>query len=396
MIFEAAAGIMFGSLGAIPFIHPNLILQTMAGFFLGSFSLAIFAVTLSVSHAFFSVAPSLMVLNGFSSEKNGSGITKIFKIALGALVLAIAVLPFAWFLLPFLKSAWGESYKYIFLAIIISNFLPERGPKAAIGGSSIFLLSGIFGTITFFRGIVAEPLFPMLSGFFAVPALLLGRENGWKREFLEVGIGDGVVNLPNRDSPSIFGEEKSLVLACVFASAISTLFPAMTVGVMLGLLMLTLRDDRALGIAVPALIVSKVFYDIVAAGITGNTRSFASVLALPFMEIYGKTVLLLVAGMAMIAGCIACAFCLKFERRLEELQAIIETENLRKAILAGILMLVFLFGGMGGILITATSASLGVLGQKAGARRSYLMGALLVPALIFQFGLSEDVKTALF
>ena len=395
MLFEAFAGIVFGSLGAIPFIHPNLIMQTLGGFFGSSVSLAIFAVSVSVSHAFFSAAPSLMVINGFSVRKEGYDLAKIFKISLLALAASIAFLPVAYFLLPFLKASWGGSYKFLFLTIIISNFASEKGAKAAIAGICIFLLSGTFGTVTFFRSIVAEPLFPMLSGFFAVPALLLGKEKGME------GINFGIdfvekINIGEQNPFGIFNDEKIIVLASIFASAISTLFPAMTVGVMLGLLMLILRDEKALLVAVPALLVSKVFFDLAAAGITGATRSYASVLALPLMEFYGIAGLLMVCGIALMAGCLAVAFCIKLEGKLGKLQAFIETEKMREAILAAIVLLVLLFGGVQGILITATSASLGILGQKIGAKRSYLMGALLVPALIFQFGISEDVKLLLF
>lgn len=395
MIFEALFGTLFGALGAIPFIHPNLILQLLAGIFQNSASLGIFAVSVTVSHALFSAAPSLMVMSGFSGEKNSNGIAKIIETSLMALAISILLLPAAYFLLPFVKSIWGESYKFIFLAIITSNFVSEAEKRQAVAGICIFLLSGAFGALTFYRSIVSEPLFPMLSGFFAVPALLMGKEKAQ-----EAGIDDFEAAQKLRPGISgsfgYFSGEKPIVFACVLAAAVSTLFPAMTVGVMLGLLMLILRDESAFPVAVPALMVSKVFFDLAAAGITGATRSYASVLALPLMEIYGNLGLFLVCAVALMASCLACAFCLKYREKLGGLQAFIEMEKMRKGILVGIILLIFIFGGINGMLVAATSASLGVLGQKIGAKRSCLMGALLVPALIFQFGLGEEIKAALF
>ncbi|MFH1751183.1 MAG: hypothetical protein ABH863_05885 [Candidatus Micrarchaeota archaeon] len=381
MIPETIVGMALGAFGAIPFIHTNLILQMLHGLFEAPGSLAAFAIAVSVSHSFFSLMPSMMVVAGFSA-KNFEAFEKAAHVAMKALVICLILLPAAYMLLPLLKDTWKAEFKFLFLSIVVSQFIGKREVRDMVKGAALFLLCGIFGILAFHR-VMAEPLFPMLSGFFALPALLMGEMDA---EVEETAREKGISN---------WGD-MGVVVACVIASALSTLFPAMTVGVLLGLLLITVKVGEAVPIALPALIVSKVFFDLAAGLITGDTRSYAAVLVEPLFEIYGIRAIFLLCAISLTAACFAAAISARAQGAICRIYRDIQNLNTRRMLLLGMLIAIFIMGGFPGLLIASTSCLLGIAGRQLGVKRGFLMGALLLPALIFHFGAYGLVEEALF
>ncbi|MFH0971446.1 MAG: hypothetical protein V1835_02660 [Candidatus Micrarchaeota archaeon] len=380
MIIEAVCGALLGAAGAVPFLHTNMLLQIFSGGFQGGTSSAIFAIALGISHSFFEIFPAAFVL-GFGVKMGDDGGNDgsragIFNIALLSLAVSIAMLPVFCVLLPLAMERMQDYLKFVFLAIVVSQFFSD-GWRPAILGAFVFVFSGILGSITFFGSVVAEPLFPMLSGFFAIPALLFGSQEEGKPG------GEG-------------GSTTIIVLMCVFASAFSTLFPAMTVGVLLGMMMLVLKGKGALGIAVPGLIVSKTFFDIAASAITGKTRSLAAVLATPLSQDFATLAVPLIASVAIFSGCIAMLMILNFRERIGKLYGEAFSEKYRRLILCAIVAGIFASGGANAIILSAAAAGIGITIHFLEIKRGHAMGALIVPSLLFMFGIDAQVSGMLF
>jgi TctA family transporter len=388
MILEAVFGAIAGGFGVIPFVHTNLILQTVSPFIANPVLKAIFSISVSASHSLFEILSTLIIItglkirrvdpeirNGGTPENDQMEFSAIYYTAFKALVCSICILPIVFFLLPLIKTAMAGQFKYIFLSLIVAQFFCEKNIHKAAIGIGVFLFAGILGSITFYKSIVAEPLFPLLSGFFALPALLLGES---EPEYGEEGMKENTVSDYNTNQ---------LILLAAFSAAISTLFPALTVGVLLGTILLMLRDSKLIPKIVPALIVSKVFFDIAASAITGNTRSYAAVLAKPLTEYFEGISLLLISSVALFSGCLALAFILHFKNRISRIYCKMENPELRRAFLIGILALIFIFGGVVALILAATACCMGIMGNQLKTKRSYLMGSLILPSLMYLFEL---------
>lgn len=395
MILEAIGGTILGIAGVIPFVHTNFILQAISPIVLNPISKAVLAISISASHSLFEILSTLAIITGFGFGRDGKadfgekGFLGIYFIAFKAIVCCILLLPIAYFALPLLKNSMGESFRVIFLSIIVAQFISEKNLKKAAIGIGVFLLAGILGSITFYRNIVIEPLFPMLSGFFAIPALLLGEEKMQKEYSDNDYLGENNTD-KSLASPSILGSinANQLILLAVFLSAISTLFPALTVGTLLGIGLLILRDQKLIPVIVPALIVSKVFFDITASAITGNTRSYAAVLAAPLGEYFGGMTLPLIACIALFSSCLSLAFILQFKGKIINIYQSMERGNSRIAFLIGIICLIAIIGGVGALILAITAACLGIAANQLKTKRSYLMGALMVSSICYLFEIS--------
>ncbi|MFH1258053.1 MAG: hypothetical protein ABIG96_02615 [Candidatus Micrarchaeota archaeon] len=371
MILEAFMGVMAGISGAVPFIHTNLVLQIFEKSFSNPVGKAVFAISTAISHSFFEIFPTIMLLGMGKAGMHGKGFQEVLAISLKSFAFCIVLLPLFVICLPAAKAGFSENLKFLFLAIVVSQLINEKSLRSAVVGMAIFLLSGVLGLVTFYGGAVAEPLFPMLSGFFAVPALLFGinREDG-KAE----GVNQNAAPAP-------------IILMCVAASAFSTLFPALTVGVLLGVLMLVLRDGGKISVIVPSLLVSKVFYDVAASAITGKTRSYAAVLARPMADFFGNGAINVIAAVSIVAACFSVLILAAFSKKLAGIVGMVENRNVGKIGVAAILIFVAASSGLVGILLGGTAASMGIVGRELGAKRSFLMGSLIVPAICYQFGM---------
>ncbi len=367
MILEALAGSILGITGALPFTHTNLVLQFVQGILKGS-QLAIFSVSLTVSHAFFEIGPAFVV---FSFGARSGEARHALKSAFLALIASILLLPFFWFALPFLKTQLAQTYKFVLLALVITHLVEANDFWATAKNFGVFIIAGLMGMVVLGGAAFREPLFPMLSGFFALPTLLLGKQ------------GDDAPNCKK-----VAGSRK-VVIYSVFASALSTLFPALTVGVLLGILLLISKSSPMT--AVSSLIVSKAFYDIAASAITGSTRSLAAVIVLPFSENFGAAGLIMIASAALVAGSFALGLAIALRKRLENAYEKAQSLENRRPLLALLLIAIALAGGICGLLIAATACLLAICAAQLKVRRSCLMAALLLPALAYAFELEAHI-----
>ncbi|MBI5225313.1 hypothetical protein HY989_05580 [Candidatus Micrarchaeota archaeon] len=379
MISELLAGSLLGLSGVVPFFHANFILQLFGNVWKTDLGIAVFAISLSVSHAFFELLPSFVFLGGVGGRELNANKEQILVAGFETLVLCALFLPVAYFVLPFLKISMAQEFKYVYLSIICCAFFREKTPLGALFASVIFIGSGVFGSITFFHQIAKEPLFPMLSGFFALPLILLGNEEKQKAGGLDDGSSEG----------SKFGGNKiSMQIGAVFASAASTLFPALTPGVVLGVLVMYFRENSFARLSL-AVIIAKVFFDIASVGITGATRSVAAAIFLPVFEMHPPFAMAMFVGTAFFSASFAILIAHLFNEKLLIAYEWMQSEEGRKIALVVLFALVVAFGGAAGVLIFCAASFFGILAVKMEVGRGYLMGALTVPALLVFFGIEK-------
>lgn len=372
------AGVLLGALGVLPFVHTNLILQA-AKPFIGSSALASFVAAVSFSHLVFETLPALflfiptqnlaasvlpfqrMALQGRGAE----ALNKIVAATLLALAFAVALLPVQAIVLPALKQIAGESSKWGLVLVVFLFFWSISGWRNKLVSLSIFLLAGMLGVVALTGPLVQEPLFPLLTGLFAVPAILLAR-------------GDAVEKIG--DSGETAGANLKLVLLGVAVGSVSSLLPGMTVAVLLAVcLMMVGEGDGAYLFLAPSVAASKTLYDLTSGLTTGRARSMGG--AMLSGASAGTETLAVIGISALAAAALTSAIVLVVYRKAFSALRETDLDGFRKALLAALALLVFALGGVAGVLLATAAACVGALPMLCAQRRSLAVGALIIPSL---------------
>ncbi|MFH1106391.1 MAG: tripartite tricarboxylate transporter permease [Candidatus Micrarchaeota archaeon] len=382
---EFLAGALLGMLGVLPFVHTNLILQVAKPFLAQGAGLVAFASALSFSHLVFETLPALflfiptenlsasvlpfqrMALQGRGAE----ALNRIIAATLLALCVAAAVLPLQAAALPAIKEAVGENLKWALLAVLALYFTSMRKWKERLGSLAVFLLSGALGVTAFAAPWVREPLFPLLTGLFAVPAILLARGSAVKD-----GGAAGETRLDVR-----------LVLAGVAVGSVSSLLPGLTVAVLLCICLLAVKEDYGAFMSLaPSIAASKTLYDLASPFTVGNARSMAGAIIAGAPGPEAQT-LAIASASALASAALASAVLLATYRKILAKTGG-DYSGFKKWLLAVLALIALGLNGWQGILLMTTAALVGALPLLLGLRRSAAVGALVVPALAYHFGMA--------
>ncbi len=404
-LLAALYGFLTGFLGAVPFLHTNLMLQFTQDFFAAG-ALAVFAATLSFSHLVFETIPMLffalpaqnqnITLLPAQSLVLGGKTAKAFKIVTQSLfyavLIALALLPFAITATPIAHSVVQPVQGIALLAVIALAFYKSSSqtPRKLALGLLFLTLAGLLGLTALSLPIAREPLFPLLSGLFGVPAILFSfKKNGEEKRENENEEKTG------EKPTAVFSVDKKLIFYGVLAASASVLLPAVTPALIAGLIFAFMNEDRESFLtASTAVVGAKMVFDFAAVYSIGKARSGAAAVAqnalsssanaggiglnnLLFLEAAGATAFFTALALRLVFGKQFAKAFRKFERNA--VYAIALT-----AITAG----TFLISGAGGLLILASASAVGAGISLSKLRKSYAIGALVVPALTYFFGLN--------
>jgi TctA family transporter len=284
------------------------------------------------------------------------------------MVFSILLFPLVFALLPsvflFVQPVAGFALALVVLFSIASK-------KKLFETSFVFLASGIVGLVILSKPLVAEPLFPLLSGLFGIPALFFAFNLAPPKTQQEAG----AVNISLKT-----------VLLGALLGAFSSILPALSPAFLVSLLFLLLdspEKEKTFLEASAATLVSKNFFDFAAFFLIGKARSGA--VAFSAAELLSLPNLLVALTAGSIAFFAALALATYFSRFLSKIRL---GKTFFMAIAAFISLASFLLGGPAGLLILATASSLGLACGILGVNKSSLMGCLIIPSLCFFFGFS--------
>lgn len=302
------------------------------------------------------------------------------------------LLPFAVLFLPFLFDLAKPVSGYLLLAITLASLL--RGEKK-VASAFAFLLSGALGLVLLSKPLVGEPLFPLLSGLFAVPALLFSLGTAKPVQ----SAGSRAVRL-----------DLKIVFASVVLGALSSLLPAMTPVLLVSILLFftslnvgrlnswfggaagreaerEIEEDGRIMLFLQsssAALVSKTFFDFVAFASIGKARSGAVAFASQELRSPENLALALAAGLAALFVAIAVMLLLCKRLSAGALPGL-AGRHVGLGVFAFILASCFLTGGSLALLALAVSASVGIAIGLLGVNKTTALGCLLLPSLAFFF-----------
>jgi putative membrane protein len=384
------AGVAFGFLGIMPFVHTNLLLQLFQSMFGNPLDDAVFATALAFSHLAFEPVPALLlcvptmtqnvsVLPGHAMVLKGEG-ARAFRSMLSSLVfsalLALAAAPIAFILLPQAFEAVKPFVPLGLAAVFIAMFWGEGSLGKAARTFVPFALAGAFGLVALNSAMVREPLFPVLTGLFGIPAIMLAlppREKAAAGKTAEPADSDGVIEVKPR----------LVALGCALGAA-SVLLPALSPALVAGVVFTVMerRPEEFLSLT-SSIVGSRAVFEIVALASIGKARSGSSAAVANALGgvSFNELALLTVAG--IVALCLGTAAVLLLYKKIVGSARRLNSSRANAALLAFVAGALLFVSGPLGVLMAAVAAAIGVLPPLMKTNRSCLMAALIVPAIAY-------------
>ncbi len=358
--------------GFLPFAHVNVVLAA-----LGSKATPALVSALVFSHAVFSALPGVLfgvpsadhgvsVLASHSLVRQGHGRTALWAVLLGllaGLLGAVLLYPAFRVLAPAVYPVLRPLTGWLLAAlVVVALALDGFRPLHALG----FLLCAALGAVSM-QLPLSDGLFPLLSGLFGIPALLLS---------------DGGFSRTGGPSPSI--PWTAVFLASVLGP-LSVFLPAVSPAYLGAVAFLFMESVPVSFLAVfSALSASKVFYDFAAVSAIGKARSAAAAVWLADGVSAWDAARFLAVG--VLAFCVSWVVVALFWRRLCGLMGLFSHAAFRFFLVAAILFGALWTGGLWSVflLVWSVCASLCLLSFRV--PRKYALGALLGPAILFAGG----------
>ena len=390
LIFALLLGIAFGFLlGLAPGIHPNttiLLLPLFLAIGFSSLPLLIFLASMAITNAISDIIPSILlgapdnelsVLPGHRMLLLGQGYQAI-KLSvigsIGAIIFVTALMPIIFFGLP---NLYAIIKPYIFLLLIfISAFLiyTEKGANKKAVALLCFLLAGIIGLFSQRLPIDNNlVLFPILSGFFGISMLLLQIKE--KTEIPEQKEGELYISKKTINRSVIFGSLGGVLSGFLPGVGSSQIAAIATID----------KNDRSFLITNAAINAANALMAMLSLYLISKPRSGVAVMIEQAMNI-GFNESLIIIAVSLAAAGIAALLTLKSAKIFVKLIRKIDYSKISIAIITLLVFLTFLFTGFYGLLLLATCTALGIFVNLSGIRRGLLMGALIIPTILFYLG----------
>ncbi len=398
-------GVLFGALsGLIPGVHANTfagIISALAvpfSFVLGTEGICCMLVSCMIVHTFLDAVPStfigvpdadtlLSVLPAHQLYLAGNGEEAVRLSALGSLwgfVYSLPLFAAFFFILPAFQ---GEIDWAVGLIVLTAAGLLMVFSKTPGWAFLLFLVSGLLGIFSmrfsyFSFGVsgAGEVLLPLLTGLFGIPVLLhsLQSKTACKSEQRFLGLA---VSRKEVLKSTIRGSAAGAVVGWLpgFSSATANALLAVQKSSEY-----ESRRPREYLLSTSAANTANAVLGLAALYAIGRMRSgtLAAVAEFPLPNIF---LLLTAAGAAAVLGYLLTVLFSRAGRYAAQMN--------QRAVSAGVLLFLILltavFCGPFGLMLLILASAVGSIPAKLGVPRIYCMGAVMLPVMLFSFGLLQ-------
>lgn len=403
LLLGTLAGVILGTLsGLIPGLHTNTFAAAISAasvplaLVFGADGICCLLISCMIVHTFLDAVPStfigvpdadtvLSVLPAHQLYLSGKGEEAVRLSALGSLwgfVYAIPLFAAFYFVLPMFQSEidWA-----IGLVILTAAGLLIVFSKTPFWALLMFLVSGLLGVFSmrfsyFSFGVfgAGEVLLPLLTGLFGIPVLLHAlRANPAYAE---------------QSFSGIFVSKKEIAVNTIkgtFAGAIVGWLPGFSSGTANALLAFHRSGDYELNprgylLSTSAANTANAVLGLAALYAVGRMRSgaLAAVAEFPLPNIF---MLLAAAGASAAAAYMLTVLFSKTGKYIAK----VNQKMLSASVLTFLIILTAVFCGPFGLMILILSTAVGWIPAKLGIPRLYCMGAIMLPVMLFSFGLLQ-------
>lgn len=390
IIIAIILGIILGIItGLIPGLHTNLVSSILVALlpFLLTLSnplpLAIFICSMSITNLFLEFIPSiylgapdeettLSILPGHELLLKGKGHQAIYYSTIGGalgLIISILIIPLMFFSLekvyPFFEKmmAW--------LLIWISIFIVSEN-KQKVLATIIFILSGFLGIASLNLNI-NQSILPLLTGLFGISGLIFSINEKTKIPLQQTNIEK--INKKELFKPIISGSIISPL--CSFLPGLGS-SQATVIG---SKIFKTISREQFLilnGIINTILmILSFITLFLINKSRTGSANAISEILQLT------KSNLTAIILTTILVGILSIFITLFLSKKVANIIEKINYTKLSYIIIIFLTILTILISGFLGLLVLIISTLLGLSCHYYGARKSILMGCLLIPTILY-------------
>jgi len=438
VILFCVLGVITGiATGLLPGLHVNniaLILLSLSGAIVGAFSflfkygiseefilvmISIYIISTSISHTFHDVIPStflgapdedmaLSVLPAHSLLLEGKGFEAVALSAMGsygAILFCFLLLFPIRFIIGnpiFFYETLREIMLFVLIAISILMIGTEKAKIEVFGKKGVsssfagmlfalflFILSGFFGLYIFDVpvespiGLSSPVLFPALSGLFGTPTLITSL-------MTKPAIPKQTINTLDLDKKT----KRSSILSVMtgsFGGILVSIIPGITsaTGTVIAMNARGESSKKQTIVTLSAVNTACAFFVVVVMFVILRSRSGATLAAMELMSVSEWSKILIPTNLAyllialLLGGTLSYFLTLKVGKIFAKKFVNVPYALVIKLTITLIVVLVFLFCGIFGILVLVIATFIGLLPVEWGVRRSHCMGVLLIPIILF-------------
>jgi putative membrane protein len=388
------AGILAGTLtGLSPGIHINLVASVLvaSSAFFNSFSipliaLAVFIASMSITHTFLDFIPSiflgapeedsfLSILPGHRMLKEGRGYDAFVITIYGSLFALLVITLFTPIFLAFLPNIYTIVKTAIpFILIFISIYLIFREGNFLIS-IVVFILAGFLGFLAFNLP-VQQPLMPLLSGLFGLSGLIISLKS--KTQIPKQKIS------PLRKIKLTKREFFKSALAVLISSPFCSFLPGIGSGhaATIGSEIIP-QDTKGFLFLVGATNTIVMGLSFITVYAIEKSRSGSAAAIEQILGTITQQNLIIILVAMLISGILAAILGLSLAKLCARHISKIKYTYITLFTISTLLIFNFIFTNWLGILILATATALGIFAISSESRRINLMGALIIPAIIY-------------
>lgn len=400
LLLGLGIGITLGVLaGLLPGLHPNTMIPLLVGAaaYFDPLTAIVILVATGITNSFVAFIPAILLgapedaeamssLPGHRLLLAGRGYEAIKMTiigGLGSVVLCVLALPALWLGFPVVYSATRPFLHWLLSAVVAYMLLSEAGWKKAGWAFVTFMLAGTLGVITL-DGFGNWSLFPMLTGLFGLPMLLLSLKH---KISLPESISYESERLPGKSQLGgiVAGSAAGILVGLLpgIGSAQATVLAREAVG--------NSKDpghsDRTFLMAAGGVTAADSIYSLLALWMFGNPRSGISVAVSQLTSVTPQLLLTIIPVLVAAAG-IAAYITLRLARAMIPLMRRINYGRLNLTVILLLVLLVAIFSGPLGLIILAVATAIGLIPNLTCIRRSHSMGCLLLPTILFFAGIA--------
>ena len=382
------SGIFAGIItGLIPGIHINLIASFLLALQFGNPLLSsCFIAAMAITHTFFDFIPSiflgapeddsnaLSVLPGHRLLMKGYGYAAVKLTLFGSLfglLFALAIIPLYILLLKFSFSIIKYSVPFVILSISLFMIIKEKKKHIAF---IIFLISGIFGLLTFQLKPISQPLLPLFTSLFGLPLLFLSIKN--KTKIKKQKLRDLKLSRKERIKPLFSG---------IFSSLIVSFYPAVGSGqaAILGSEMFGRLNTKEFLILVGSINTIVMLLSFVTAYQIGKPRTGSAAAINEIVENFDFNFLMLILISCLIAGIFSFFFCKFLSKTITKKIEKVNYPLLCLLVMVFVILINLFVSGIFSLFVLATGFFIGLTANTSGIRRIHMMGSLVIPTIFY-------------
>ncbi|MFA5953685.1 MAG: tripartite tricarboxylate transporter permease [Candidatus Pacearchaeota archaeon] len=387
-------GILAGILtGLIPGIHNNLIgafLVSLYATILGHIPpiyLIIFITAMAISNTFLEFIPSiflgcpdtdteLSILPGHRLLKKGLGYQAITFTAYGGIIAIFLTLILAWPSIFIMKNIFDELKlvtPYLLIAVLIFLiYLEDKKIKAIF----VILITGFLGIIIL-NFEMKEPLLPLLTGLFGSSMLIASIKDKFQipKQTLEC-------------EKIKFKDIKRPLLGSLVSSPMCGFLPGLGNGqaAIIGST-ISKDDEKSFLILLGATNVFVMAFSFLALYAISKSRTGAAVAINEIIGALSSKMIFLILIVILISGIISFILTKKIGKFFSKNISKINYSKLSIIILCLLVVIITAISGWKGLIVLIISTITGIYCISLGVKRTNMMGCLLIPTILFYFGL---------